>query len=124
MLRIILSIVIAASSAFSQTTGTDSVLGLATDSTGSVVAGAKVTVINTGTRFVSNTVTTAEGTYYVPYLNSGTYRITIEAPGFKKYVRDGVVLRTDETPRIDVLLEVGSVSESINVTGGAPLLET
>jgi hypothetical protein len=124
MLRIILLIVIAASSAFSQTTGTASVLGAATDSTGSVVADAKVTVINTGTQFVSNTVTTGEGTYYVPYLNPGTYRITIEAAGFKKYVRDGVVLRTDETPRIDVQLEVGSVSESINVTGGAPLLET
>ena len=124
MLRIILSIVIAASSAFSQTTGTATIVGATVDSTGSVVAAAKVSVINVGTQFVSNTVTTAEGTYYVPYLNPGTYRITIEATGFKKYVRDGVVLRTDETPRIDVQLEVGSVSESINVTGAAPLLET
>src|SRR5713226_1240108 len=124
MLRIILPIIIAASSVFSQTTGTASLLGAATDSTGSAVAGAEVTVINTGTQFVSNTVTTADGTYYVPYLNPGTYRITIEASGFKKYVRDGVVLRTDETPRIDVQLEVGSISESVNVTGAAPLLET
>ncbi|MBI3697631.1 MAG: carboxypeptidase regulatory-like domain-containing protein [Acidobacteria bacterium] len=99
-------------------------MGTVTDTTGAVVAGAKATVVNTETSFVSNSVTNNEGYYYVPYLNPGTYQLQIEAAGFKKYVRDGIILRTNEQPRIDVQLEVGSVSESIEVTGAPPLLET
>ena len=60
----------------------------------------------------------------MPNLNPGTYTFTVQAPGFKRYVREGIILRTSEQPRIDVQLEVGSVTESVNVTGSAPLLET
>lgn len=52
------------------------------------------------------------------------YRITVEAPGFKRYVRDNVQIRTGEIPRIDIALEVGTVTESIQVQGSAPLLDT
>jgi len=107
-----------------QTTGTATLVGNLTDATGAIIAGAKITVINVDTSFTSTTVTNAEGYYYVPYLNPGTYQLTIEAAGFKRYVRDGVLLRTNEQPRIDVQLEVGSVTESIQVTGAPPLLET
>lgn len=107
-----------------QATGTATILGAVTDSTGAAVAGARVSILNTGTGFISNSVTTAEGTYYVPYLIPGTYKITIEAPGFKQYVRDGIVLRINESPRIDVQLEVGQVNESVQVTASTPLLET
>jgi len=110
--------------ASAQTTGTASLLGTLTDSSGAVISGAKVTVINTGTSFTSTTVTNAEGYYFVTYLNPGAYQLTIEASGFKRYVRDGVVLRTNESPRIDVALEVGAVTESVQVTGALPLLET
>jgi hypothetical protein len=110
--------------ASAQTTGTATLLGYLTDPTGAVVAGAKVVVVNTDTSFTSNTVTNNEGYYFVPYLNPGTYQLSIEAAGFKRYVRDGIVLRTNESPRIDVQLEVGAVTESIQVTGAPPLLET
>jgi hypothetical protein len=110
--------------ASAQTTGTATLLGTLTDSSGAVIAGAKVTVTNTATSFTSETVTNAEGYYFVTYLNPGTYQITIEAAGFKRYVRDGVLLRTNESPRIDVALEVGAVTESVQVTGAPPLLET
>jgi hypothetical protein len=109
---------------YAQTTGTASVVGTVTDSTGAVVAGVKVVAINVGTSFTSETVTNHGGYYLLPYLNPGTYRLSIEAPAFKRYERDGVVLRTNESPRIDVQLEVGSVTESIQVTGAPPLLET
>ncbi|MDX1979130.1 MAG: carboxypeptidase-like regulatory domain-containing protein [Bryobacteraceae bacterium] len=112
------------SSAPGQTTGTATLTGAVTDSTGSVVPGAKVTVTNTATGVVITTSTTTEGTYYVPALNPGSYRVGIEAAGFKQYVRDGIILRTAEQPRIDVQLEVGAVSESVQVTGAPPLLET
>jgi len=110
--------------AFAQSTGTATLVGTVSDSTGAVIAGAKVTVINTGTQFVSESVTTAEGSYYVPYLIPGTYKLTIEAKGFKTYVRDGITLRTNESPRINVTMEIGAISDTISVTGTAPLLET
>ena len=65
-----------------------------------------------------------EGNYYIPNLNPGTYRLTVEASGFKRHVHEGLILRTSEQPRIDIQLEVGAVTESVNVSGTAPLLET
>lgn len=124
MTRLLIGTLVAAACLVAQTTGTATITGAVTDSTGSIIPGAKVTVTNTATRVSIQTTTTTEGTYYVPTLNPGTYRVDIEAQGFKKYVRDGVVLRTAEQPRIDVQMEVGQVSESVNVSGSAPLLET
>jgi hypothetical protein len=111
-------------SLLAQTTGTATLVGIVTDNTGAVVPGASITVVNLETQFISKSQTTPEGSYYVPNLIPGTYRLTIESQGFKRYVRDGIILRTSEQPRLDVQLEVGAVTESINVTGGAPLLET
>src|SRR3954451_23008081 len=113
-----------ASAAFAQTTGSSTLVGNVTDTSGAVVPGAKITVVNTETNFNFEGVTNENGYYYVPYLRPGTYRLTIEAQGFKKYVRDGIELRTNEQPRVDVSLEVGNVSESVEVVGSTPLLET
>ena len=110
--------------AFSQTTGTATIVGTVTDTSGAVVTGATVNVVNTETQFAYNGVTNDQGSYYVPNLNPGTYRLTIQANGFKRYVREGVILRTSEQPRIDVQLELGAVTESVNVDASAPLLET
>jgi hypothetical protein len=109
---------------YSQSAGSATILGAVTDSTGAAVVGAKVTVLNTATSFVSSGAAGGEGTYYVPYLLPGSYRMTIESPGFKQYVRDGIVLRTGETQRLDVALEVGNMTESVNVVGAPALLET
>ena len=124
MLKHVCTLLFLACAAFAQTTGTATLVGTLTDNTGAVVPGATVTIVNTETQFVSNSQTTSEGGYYVPNLIPGTYRLTIEAQGFKRYVREGIILRTSETPRLDVQLEVGAVTESINVSGSAPLLET
>src|SRR5436190_24228623 len=69
-------------------------------------------------------VTNQDGYYYVPYLRPGTYTLSIEATGFKKAVRDGLELRTNDEPRIDDKLDVGSLSESVEVQAVTPLLET
>ncbi|MDW8354894.1 MAG: carboxypeptidase regulatory-like domain-containing protein [Bryobacterales bacterium] len=124
MKRFVTGVFALSTSLWAQTTGTATLVGTVFDQSGARVAGAQVTVVNTATSFTSNTVTTAEGDYYVPYLIPGPYRLTVEAPGFKRYVRDGIVLRMDETPRIDVQLQVGAVTETIAVTAEAPLLET
>ena len=107
-----------------QTTGTGTLVGTVTDSTGAVMVQASVTVTNVATDFVSRTVTSAAGAYYVPYLAPGTYRLTIEAAGFKRYVSDGILISGGEAPRIDVKLEVGALADSVTVTGVSPLLQT
>ncbi|MBM3785340.1 MAG: TonB-dependent receptor [Acidobacteria bacterium] len=114
----------AASLLLAQTTGTGTLVGTVSDSTGAVLAGAKVTVVNIDTAFVTESPTNSEGGYYAPYLAPGSYRITIEAAGFKRHVREGIQIRSGEIPRVDVQLEIGAVTESIKVEGGAPLLET
>src|SRR5438105_14108773 len=122
---IVLSIfALLAAPAFAQTTGAATIVGNVTDISGAVVPAAKVTVVNTETNFHFEGVTNNDGYYYVPYLRPGIYNVTIEAQGFKKYVRDGIELRTNDQPRIDVKLEVGSVAESVEVMGSTPLLET
>ena len=112
------------SAAYAQTTGAATLVGTVTDTTGAVVPGAKVVVSNTETGFVSDGLTNNEGYYYVPYLRPGTYNVTIEAQGFKKYSREGITLRTNDQPRIDIKLEVGSIAESVEVQAATPLLET
>ncbi len=119
-----LMLLVLGAAAFAQTTGTATIIGAISDSTGSVVVGAKVTCVNTGTSFVTQSVTNEGGAYYLPNLIPGAYRLTIEAHGFKQYVRDGIILRTAETPRIDVQLEVGNVAETITVSAAASILET
>ena len=122
--RISLAAALLTGAMLAQTAGTGTLVGTVTHTTGAVVAAAKVTVVNVDTSFVSETVTSTEGSYYAPYLAPGTYRLSVEAAGFKRYVRDGIAIRTSEVPRVDVQLEVGALTESINVTGAAPLLET
>jgi len=124
MLRPAIVLFLVACTLMGQTTGTATLTGAVTDASGSVVPGAKVVVTNKATGVAISTATTSEGTFYVPTLNPGTYRLQIEAGGFKQYVRDGLILRTAEMPRVDVQLEVGAVSESVNVSGAPLLLET
>ncbi|MGH9720795.1 MAG: carboxypeptidase-like regulatory domain-containing protein, partial [Bryobacteraceae bacterium] len=107
-----------------QTGGGATLVGTVKDSTGAVVAGAKVTVINTATNFITENVTSVEGAYYIPYLVPGEYRIKVAAAGFKEIVREGITLRSAEVPRIDINLEVGAVTESVTVSASASLLNT
>ena len=122
---IVLSIfALLAAPAFAQTTGAATIVGNVTDISGAVVPAAKVTVVNTETNFHFEGVTNQDGYYYVPYLRPGIYNVTIEAAGFKRYVRDRVELRTNDAPRIDAQLEVGTRAESVEVQAETPVLET
>jgi hypothetical protein len=109
---------------FGQAAGTGTLVGTVTDASGAIMVGAKVTTVNVDTSFTSEAVTNSEGAYSVPYLAPGMYRLTIETPGFKKYLRSGLQIRTQEIPRVDVVLEVGAVGDTVTVEGSAPLLET
>ncbi len=105
-------------------TGQGTILGLVNDSTAAIVRGATVTLTHEESGFTYNVVTNEEAFYRVSYLNPGTYRATFEAPGFKKLVRGGIVVRSTETTRVDASLEVGTVVETVEVKSQAALLET
>ena len=104
--------------------GTSTITGRVTDSTGAVVPGVKVDVLNAGTNFAFTAQTNDQGIFRIQSLQPGTYRVTLQASGFKTVVREGVDLRTGDTMALDATLEVGAVAEQVEVTGKAPLLET
>jgi len=110
-----------ASSAAQVTTG--SLIGTVTDP-GGVVPGANVTIteVNRGT---SDTfVTDSAGTYTAPFLTPGTYRVEVNVSGFKKWVREGIILQVNQRARVDVLLEIGRLEETTTVVASTPLLRT
>ncbi len=113
-----------ATSLFCQDIRTATLVGTVTDSSGAVLSNAAVTVTNVDTQVVTRSLTNGEGAYYLPFLNVGNYRLSVEAPAFKRYEQSGLVLNAGQNPRIDVKLEVGSLSDTIKVTASAPLLET
>src|SRR5437867_2872277 len=98
--------------------------GTVTDSTGGVVPGATVTVTNAATGITSFGVSNTQGSYTLPLLSPGAYQVVVELPGFKKYVRNGIVIEIAQTTRLDVALQVGTVSEEIQVVGEAPLVRS
>lgn len=122
--RVVVTLMVAAAAVMAQTGGGATLVGTVKDATGAGVAAAKVKVVNTATAFVTETSTTADGGYYVPYLIPGNYRVTVNASGFKEFVREGLTLRSAEVPRVDLVLEVGSLTESVTVSASAPLLNT
>ncbi|HRJ21979.1 MAG TPA: carboxypeptidase regulatory-like domain-containing protein, partial [Bryobacteraceae bacterium] len=101
-----------------------SITGIVTDSTGAAVAGATVTVTSATSNVALETRTNAGGNYTTPFLNPGTYRLTVQFAGFKQYVRENIVLQTQDRARVDVSLTIGEVSESVTVSESVSMLET
>jgi carboxypeptidase family protein len=117
---VLFAFVTAAAAQFSQ----GIIVGTVADQSGAVVPGASVRIVNKESGFVYSAVSNDEGLYRAPYVNPGGYEVTFEAQGFKKLVRSNILVRSTETLRLDVSLEVGSVTEAIEVGANATLLET
>ena len=100
------------------------ITGTVTDSTGAVVPGVTVTVTHLATGIGSSGVTDHRGGYTIPLLAPGTYQASVEQSGFKKYVRGGVVVQIAQTTRVDIGLQVGEMSEEVQVTAEAPLVRS
>lgn len=98
--------------------------GTVTDVNGAVVPGATVTATNAETSIGTSATADGNGFYSLPALKAGTYNLDVTAPGFKKYVKPGVVLTVNQVARVDAAVEAGAVSETVTVAGGAPLVET
>jgi hypothetical protein len=104
--------------------GTSTITGRVTDASGAVVPNVNVTVVQPSTNFTSTTTTNAEGIYRVLSLQPSMYRLTFESAGFKKVIRDNVELRTGDTLAVDIAMQVGQVTDSVEVTGQVAALET
>ena len=100
------------------------ILGTVQDTTGAVVPGASVAVINEDTGLTRNLVTNAEGQYTANLLQIGQYSVEAELSGFNKSVVTGIVVLVNQTVRTDVVLQVGEVTETIEVTSSVPLIKT
>ena len=103
---------------------TATITGRVADPTGALIPEVTVTVINAGTNFQFMARTNTEGVYRVQSLQPGPYRLIFQAAGFKQLVRDGLTLRSGDVLAIDVSLNIGNVTDSVEVTAAAPLLET
>ncbi|MET0555089.1 MAG: carboxypeptidase-like regulatory domain-containing protein, partial [Vicinamibacteria bacterium] len=109
-------------SARAQTQG--GISGLVTDSSGAAVSGAEVAVTNKATHATRKTATNKEGLYAFPSLPPGVYELTVAQKGFKTAEFHDIKLEVQQTARLDAGLEVGSVDETVTVSGEAAVLNT
>src|SRR6185295_6319733 len=101
--------------AWAQTTAT--IVGTVTDPTGAVVPGVSITVSSKATGLTRKTSTNQSGNYAAPLLPVGTYSVAAEVNGFKKKTVTGILVEVNQESRVDIALEVGSVTDSVTVSG-------
>src|SRR5437763_776002 len=103
---------------------TTEVNGRVTDASQAVITNASVTVMNVDTRTERTTVSNDLGYYSVPLLGPGNYQIIVQHEGFRPITRSGITLVVDQTARVDFVMQVGAVTEKVEVTANASVVET
>ncbi|MBV8707283.1 MAG: TonB-dependent receptor, partial [Acidobacteriaceae bacterium] len=98
--------------------------GTVLDPSGAAVANAKVTATATATNLAHSTISESNGDYVISLLPPGDYTVTVETPGFRKLVQNGVSLQINQQANLDFTLQIGDVTQTLEVTGQAPLLES
>ncbi len=123
--RLLLAVLLSLAATVSAQTFRGTILGTVTDTSGAVVAGAKVTVRNVNTGLERTTQTSADGSYAVPELPIGSYDVTVMLKGFQSAVTRGVAVDVAGERRVDSALKPGEVSQQVEVTGDTlPQVET
>jgi hypothetical protein len=122
-LRVAVFLLVAVLPTFAQT-DRGTITGTISDPAGAVVAGAPIVAKNTATSATYAAESTSSGNYTIGQLPAGLYELSATTPGFKQYIRQGITVLVAQTLRIDVVLEVGSITESVTVNADAPLLRT
>ncbi|MES1256789.1 MAG: carboxypeptidase-like regulatory domain-containing protein, partial [Acidobacteriota bacterium] len=100
------------------------ITGTVLDQGGAAVPNATVIARNTETAAESKTASTGTGNYTIPSLPAGRYTLTLEVPGFKKFVQENIQVQVAGSNRIDITLQVGATSETITITAEAAVLKT
>src|SRR5689334_3158938 len=98
------------------------ILGRVSDASGAVVPGAAVKVTNEVTNVVTETRTNHEGNFNIPYLVPGRYAVTVEAKGFRRTERPGVVVQINDRIELSLTVEVGATTESVIIKAESPML--
>ena len=98
--------------------------GTVKDSTGAVIPGVEVIVTNTDTGISRSTISGDDGSYTMPALPVGPYRLQASMQGFATYVQTGIVLQVNSNPVIPVVLKVGAITEQVEVNANAAMVET
>jgi hypothetical protein len=98
--------------------------GTVTDSSGAVLPDAKVVVTNEGTNQSREVTTDKTGGYVVPSVLPGVYTISVELSGFKKALQSGITLQVNQTLRSDFIMQVGEITQTVDVEAAAPLLQS
>src|SRR5215472_15212192 len=98
--------------------------GTVKDPSGGTIAGVTVTLTNEATNVSKTTKTDGDGNYLFSLVEAGRYRLTLEHPGFKKDVQSGITLEINQNGRLDITLELGQTSETIEVSAAVPQVDT
>ena len=104
--------------------GSSALTGTAKDASGAVLPGVTITAVHSGTNDTRTTVTSADGLYRLTNLPRGTYKVSAELQGFRTLAQEGILLTVGDTVRLDFVLEVGTVAETVTVQGQSPLINT
>ena len=103
---------------------TTQISGTARDQSGAVLPGVDIKATQTETGVTRDTVTNETGSYVLPNLPLGPYKLEASLPGFRTYSQTGIILQVGSNPAINVSLEVGQVAETVEVQANAALVET
>jgi hypothetical protein len=104
--------------------GTAQITGAVQDSSGAVLPGAEITATQTETGVNRMTITNETGRYVLPNLPVGPYKLEASLPGFRTFAQTGIILQVNTTPTLNITLEVGQVSEQVEVQANTSLVET
>lgn len=113
-----------AATAFAAQTSTSHISGAIRDSSAAVIAGAEVTLISEATGLVQKQPTTGAGVYAFPSIPVGSYTLRVEAIGFKTVVRSGISVQVNTPTTLDFTLELGSITETVEVVTTTEILQT
>src|SRR5215471_12001336 len=103
---------------------TGSILGVVHDRSQGSVAGAEIVALNTKTNFKLETVSAADGTFHILALPAGDYKLTVNAKGFRTFVENDVVVQVNDQLHLDVVLDVGSVTDTVEIAANAVQVQT
>jgi hypothetical protein len=117
-------LILSSSSAWAQGVSTAQMSGVVKDATGAVLPGAEVDATQTDTGLKRTAISDETGSYTLTNLPVGPYKVEVMLPGFRTYVQTGIILQVNSNPVVNAVLQVGQVSEQVEVQADAALVET
>jgi hypothetical protein len=120
----VLILVFASANAWAQAGASAQISGIVRDTSGGVLPGVDVTATQTDTGLKRNATTAVDGSYTIPNLTPGPYRVEAMLQGFKSFQQTGIVLQVGASPTLNVTMSIGAVAETITVQANASLVET